>query len=290
MVGIVGLTNAGKSTLVNALIGDYVSIATPKPQTTRESLRAILHHGKSQIILTDSPGFFDSKTPRQHAMLKTARRVIHTSEALLLLIDCLRLPPIHLLHQLRQQDIPTDKKMVVLNKIDRIDKKKLLPLAQKIHTNAPDISLWMVSARTNSGLEKLTRHMDSIALTQPWPYPPDTQSDQTLQQRACELTREQLMRHLAHEIPYAIDVYTDMWHDDKKGYTIRQRIVLGKESHKAIVLGKGGACIKAIGMRARSALTQQLKRDVQLFLRVCVHKNKNAPHTPHHTPTYGETP
>jgi len=269
MVALIGHTNVGKSTLVNALTLSTVSIATRKPHTTRQALHGIVTHNETQIVFIDTPGFTDNKKAARHILTAT-QRAMRQCEAMVLLIDATRpffpnaLKPLQV-----ASHISADKKIVVLNKIDRVAKTSLLPLAAAIGERI-DVRLFMISARKQEGTDALLAHLSGLALNQPWPYPPQQTSNQSLETLACELTRQHVLTQLHGEVPYKTLVEPLSWQEKEGQVTIHQRIVVGKPSQKAIVVGEGGSRLKAIGSAARRSLSAHLGKPTHLFLRVAI--------------------
>jgi GTP-binding protein Era len=252
-VALIGATNVGKSTLVNALVGAKVTIVTPKAQTTRALLRGIAIDGRAQIILVDTPGLFAPRRRLDRAMVASAWS---GAEVLAL---CERIA------ELRQP------KALVLNKIDLVDKPKLLTLAQEINARAAFAAMFMVSALNGDGVADLKRWLAAAVPQGPWLYPDDQIADAPSRSLAAEITREKLYLRLHQELPYQSTVETDSWTERPDGSVrIEQTIYVERESQRKIVLGKGGATIKAIGAAARKEIAVLIEQPVHLFLFVKV--------------------
>jgi GTPase len=270
-VAVVGAPNAGKSTLVNALVGQKVAIVTPKAQTTRARLMGIAIEGDAQILLVDTPGIFRPKRRLDRAMVAAAWSGAQGADLVLLVVDAARGVSTavgELLDRLAGQPEP---KALVLNKIDLVKKESLLALAAELDARAAFERIFMVSATTGDGVADLKAALAERAPAGPWHFPEDQVSDATDRMMAAEVTREQLYRQLHEELPYDSAIETETWEDRPDGSTmIRQLILVARDSQKAIVLGKGGVRIRAIGEAARQELTQMLGRKVHLFLHVKV--------------------
>ena len=273
MVALIGNTNVGKSTLVNALTLSTVSIATRKPHTTRSAIRAIITHGDTQIVLIDTPGFTGNKKATQSILGETTT-TIRQCEAMLLLIDAAKpFSSRHLAPLQAASHIPDAKKIIALNKVDRVEKTSLLPIAAEIG-EANDVPLFMISARKGSGINRLKSHLTSLALPQPWPYPQQQISNQSPETLACEFTRKHILTQLHGEVPYEVSVRPVTWQEKGGQATIHQTIIVDKESQKAILVGKQGARLKAIGSAARRAISAHLGKPAHLFLRVATAPRK----------------
>ena len=270
-VAVVGAPNAGKSTLVNALVGQKVAIVTPKAQTTRARLMGIAIEGDAQILLVDTPGIFRPKRRLDRAMVAAAWSGAQGADLVLLVVDAARGVSTavgELLDRLAGQSEP---RALVLNKIDLVKKESLLALAAELDARASFERIFMVSATTGDGVADLKAALAERVPAGPWHFPEDQVSDATDRMMAAEVTREQLYRQLHEELPYDSAIETETWEDRPDGSTmIRQLILVARDSQKAIVLGKGGARIRAIGEAARQELAQMLGRKVHLFLHVKV--------------------
>lgn len=279
-VAIIGAPNAGKSTLVNRLVGSKVAIVTHKAQTTRVPLRGVVLAGQAQIILVDTPGLFAPKRVLDRAMVDAAWQRASEADVVVLIADAAKharrtdamlrddpsLGPI--LARLRRLKRPV---ILVLNKIDMIDKRKLLPLTRLFDEAFRFEATFMISALTGDGVDDLKAELARRMPEGAWLYPADQAADVPMRILAAEITREKLMLRLHDELPYASTVETEVWRALKDGsIRIEQTITVARESHRPIVLGKGGQTIKAIGEAARRELEEMLGRRVHLFLTVKV--------------------
>ena len=275
---IIGAPNAGKSTLVNQLVGSKVAIVTHKAQTTRMPLRGILMEGETQIVLIDTPGIFAPRRKLDQAMVEAAWHGAGEADAVLWLVDAARLaekpdrPPTEdedVMRALKGLSAVKGAVLLALNKIDAMPRPPLLNLAQSLSAARSFAGVFMISAKTGDGLTELRAALARFMPESPWLYPPDQAADIPLRLLAAEITREQLYLRLHDELPYATAVETEAYEDRKDGSTrIEQTILVERESQRPIVLGKGGATIKAIGQAARKELEALLERRVHLFLHV----------------------
>jgi GTP-binding protein Era len=255
LVAVLGAPNAGKSTLVNALVGQKVAIVSPKAQTTRARLMGIAIAGETQMLLVDTPGIF---TPDD------ADRVV-------LVIDAAAKVGPRVEQVIEGVEARSEPKILVLNKVDLADKGQLLLIAQRLAERLKPEQIFMVSATTGDGVDDLKAHLASVMPEAPWHFPDDQLTDATDRMVAAELTREQLYLQLHAEVPYSAAVESEKWEDRKDGSTvIHQQILIERDSQKAIIVGKGGARLKAIGQAAREAIGEHLGRKVHLFLHVKV--------------------
>ncbi|PEQ11469.1 GTPase Era [Novosphingobium sp. PC22D] len=269
LVAVIGAPNAGKSTLVNALVGQKVAITSSKAQTTRARLLGIALAGEVQIILADTPGIFQPRRRLDRAMVAAAWEGAQEADAILLVVDCVKLRR-HELEPLREalRDRP-ERKILVINKVDASAKEPLLVLAQELAGEFEET--FFVSALTGDGVPELKDRLAALMPEGPWLYPEDQVSDASERLLACEITREQLFRKLRDELPYDSAVRPESYQQRKDGSVeIRQQIVVARDSQKAIVLGRRGAMIKEIGEAARKELAQVLGQTVHLFLHVKV--------------------
>jgi GTP-binding protein Era len=267
---IIGLPNAGKSTLLNRLVGQKVSIVSPKAQTTRMRITGVLTEGAIQICLIDTPGIFAPKRKLDRAMVDAAWESLDGADATILLVDAAardnRSDEVIVELQKRKQHVT-----LALNKIDKISPDKLLPLAAQFNASGVVDDTFMISARTGDGIEDLKKHLLAKMPAGPLLFPEDDISDLPMRLLASEITREQLYRQLQQELPYAATVVPESWETKKDGSAvIRQTILIARASHKPIVLGKGGARIKAIGEAARREIAQLTGQPAHLFLEVKV--------------------
>jgi len=271
LVAVVGAPNAGKSTLVNALVGQKVAIVSAKAQTTRTRIMGIALHGESQILLVDTPGIFEPKRRLDRAMVSAAWGGASDADLIVLVVDAetgFRHRIEEMVDRLKDRREP---KILVLNKVDLVKKEALLGLATQLNERAPFEEIFMVSAATGDGVADLKAWLAGRVPQGPWHFPEDQVSDATDRMLAAEITREQLYHQLHAELPYASAVETEKFEERKDGsVAIHQQILVGRDTQKAIVLGKGGARIKEIGARAREELAKLLGRKVHLFLHVKV--------------------
>ena len=271
LVAVLGAPNAGKSTLVNALVGQKVAIVSPKAQTTRARLMGIAIEGESQMLLVDTPGIFDPHRRLDRAMVAAAWEGAVGADRVLLTIDAAAKVGARVEAMLQGFEKRPEPKIVVLNKVDIAKKDDLLVLAAKLSERFEPEAIFMVSATQGDGVGDLKKHLAQAMPEGPWHYPEDQLSDATDRMVAAEMTREQLYLQLHAELPYASAVETEKWEDRKDGSTvIHQQILVERDSQKAIVLGKGGSRLKAIGQAAREAISEHLERKVHLFLHVKV--------------------
>jgi GTP-binding protein Era len=270
-VAVIGAPNAGKSTLVNALVGQKVAIVSPKAQTTRARLMGIAISGQSQILLVDTPGIFEPRRRLDRAMVAAAWTGAQDADLILLVIDAaarLNAEVERIIAALGDRQHPL---ILVLNKIDLVAKEKLLAIAADLTQRLSPDHVFMISAAQGDGVADLKQVLATAMPTGPWLYPEDEISDATDRMVAAELTREQIVNQLHQELPYATAVETETWQDRPDGSTeIRQQILVERDSQKAIVIGKGGRRLKAIGAGAREEIAQHLGRPVHLFLHVKV--------------------
>jgi GTP-binding protein Era len=270
-VAVIGAPNAGKSTLVNALVGQKVAIVSPKAQTTRARLMGIAIHGSAQILLVDTPGIFEPRRRLDRAMVAAAWTGAQDADAILLVIDAatgVKTDVERIVAGLEERRRPL---FLALNKIDLVKKEKLLALSAELSERLNPDKVFMISAAQGDGVADVKQALADAVAEGPWLYPADEVSDATDRMIAAELTREQVVNQLHQELPYATAVETETWEDRPDGSTvIRQQILVERDSQKAIVIGKGGQRLKEIGAAARAEITQHLGRPVHLFLHVKV--------------------
>jgi GTP-binding protein Era len=270
-VAVIGAPNAGKSTLVNALVGQKVAIVSPKAQTTRARLMGIAIQGSSQILLVDTPGIFEPKRRLDRAMVAAAWGGAGDADLILLVIDAdagITRGVERILEGLNGREHPL---WLVLNKVDLLRKEKLLGLSVQLTEQLNPDKVFMISAAQGDGVPDLKNALAKAMPEGPWLYPEDEVSDATDRMIASELTREQVVNQLHQELPYATVVETENWEDRPDGSTaIHQQILVERDSQKAIVIGKGGSRLKSIGASAREEIAQHLGRKVHLFLHVKV--------------------
>ncbi len=270
-VALIGAPNVGKSTLVNGLVGSKVTIVSRKVQTTRALIRGIVVENNAQIILVDTPGIFAPKRRLDRAMVSTAWSGAHDADLVCVLLDAragIDEEADAILSKLGSVNHP---KILVINKIDVVAREKLLTLAQAANERLPFLHTFMVSALSGDGVDDLRRMLADLVPEGPFHYPEDQMSDAPLRHLAAEITREKIYRKLHQELPYQSTVETDSWTERKdKSIRIEQTIFVERESQRKIVLGKGGATIKAIGADARREITEIVGQPVHLFLFVKV--------------------
>jgi len=270
-VALIGAPNTGKSTLVNALVGSKISIVTPKVQTTRTLLRGIVCAGPAQLILVDTPGIFTPRRRLDRAMVGTAWVGADDADIVALLIDAHKGVKEDDEAILRRLADTSQKKVLLLNKVDLVKKPSLLALAGALNERSPFAAIFMVSALTGDGLAALKDWLVAHVPPGPWLYPEDQISDAPLRQLAAEITREKLYLRLHQELPYQSTVETEVWEEQKDGAVrIEQTIYVERASQRKIVLGKGGQTIKAIGAAARAEIAAAIEQPVHLFLFVKV--------------------
>lgn len=271
---IIGAPNAGKSTLVNKLVGSKVSIVSHKVQTTRARIRAIYMHEESQVVLVDTPGIFKPRRKLDEAMVESAWAGAGEADAVVLIVDARRGLEDEVLKIIEGFKASKTKAMLVLNKIDLIEIEKLMPLAEQCSAAFPFTDTFMVSAISGSGVAKLGAKVAEMMPIGPWLYPEDQTADVHLRFIASEITREKIYERLHDELPYSSTVETEAWEEKKDGSVkITQAIFVERDSQKAIVLGKGGAQIKVLGQLARKEMEESFERRVHLFLFVKVREN-----------------
>ena len=270
-VALIGAPNAGKSTLLNALVGSKISIVTPKVQTTRALIRGIAMEGAAQLIFVDTPGIFAPRRRLDRAMVGSAWGSTQDADIVALLIDSQKGEQADEEAILRGLADVRAPKVLVLNKVDLVEKPKLLTLAQSVNERAAFAATFMVAARSGDGVDDLKRYFAAHVPPGPWLYPEDQISDAPLRQLAAEITREKLYLRLHQELPYQSTVETEVWTELKDGAVrIEQTIYVERESQRKIVLGKAGQTIKAIGAAARADIAAAIEHPVHLFLFVKV--------------------
>ncbi|UDL95403.1 GTPase Era [Lichenihabitans sp. PAMC28606] len=273
-VALIGAPNAGKSTLINALVGTKVSIVSRKVQTTRNLVRGIVLEGAAQIIFVDTPGIFAPKRRLDRAMVTAAWGGAGDADAIALLIDAKKgLDDENLSILERLADVGR-RKILVLNKIDTIETTELLALTADVNAKLAFDETFMISALRKHGLPKLREKLAGFMPDGPWLYPEDQISDAPMRSFAAEITREKMFERLHDELPYQTTVETDLWKDMPDGSArIEQTIYVTRDGHKKIVIGDGGKTIKSIGTAARLEITEAAEKKVHLFLFVKVREN-----------------
>ena len=274
-VAIIGAPNAGKSTLVNRLVGAKVTIVSHKVQTTRVPVRGIAIAGASQLVFIDTPGIFDPKKRLDRAMVEAAWGGAGDADVVCLVVDAVRGlddTTIGILERLAPVRVP---RILALNKVDSVtDKAALLALAAAINDKLAFERTFMISAEKGSGVRDLAKYLAKSVPEGPWHYPEDEISDAPLRLRAAEITREKVYENVHDEVPYAVTVETTSWKDLKSGdVRIEQTLFVERDSQKSILLGKGGRTIKQISSSARAELSRMLERTVHLFVFVKVRDN-----------------
>ena len=273
-VALIGAPNAGKSTLVNQLVGTKVSIVTHKVQTTRALIRGIVVHDNAQIVLVDTPGIFSPRRRLDRAMVSTAWNGAKDADIVMVIIDAQA--GINEEVEVILEVLPkiNQEKILVLNKVDVIARPTLLELTAKLNEQAHFTRTFMVSALNGSGCRDLLAYLCKELPNGPWYYPEDEISDMPMRQLAAEITREKLYLRLHNELPYASTVETETWEERPDGSVkINQVIYVERDGQKKIVLGAKGETIKAIGQAARKELMEILEQNVHLFLFVKVRDN-----------------
>jgi len=274
-IALVGAPNAGKSTLLNALIGAKIAIVSPKVQTTRTIVRGVVTEGDAQLVFIDTPGIFAPKRRLERAMVARAWQGAADADIVVVLVDAARA---------QRDGIDEDtgriidglksagrKAVLALNKIDLVARPKLLALAQSLNETGLFTDIFMIAAAKGDGVGDLRAHLAAAAPPGPWHYPEDQLSDMSERLIAAEMTREALFRQLRQELPYALTVETESWDARPDGSVrVEQTIYVQRDTQKAIVLGKGGSRIKAVGAAARKDLEAILGHRVHLFLFVKV--------------------
>jgi GTP-binding protein Era len=271
LVAVVGAPNAGKSTLVNALVGQKVAIVSPKAQTTRVRLMGVAIEGEAQLLLLDTPGIFEPKRRLDRAMVAAAWGGAQDADLIALVIDAKTGVSGRISDMLDTLRSRAEPKILVLNKVDLVKKEVLLGLIAQLSERLTFEDIYMVSATTGDGVAELKAALAARVPAGPWHFPEDQVSDATDRMLAAEVTREQLYLQLHAELPYASAVETEKYEERRDGsVAIHQQILVGRPTQRAIVLGKGGARIRAIGEAARGELATLLGRKVHLFLHVKV--------------------
>ncbi len=282
---IIGAPNAGKSTLVNRLVGTKIAIVTHKVQTTRFPVRGVAHHGDAQIVLVDTPGIFRAKKRLDRAMVKAAWAGAEEADAVVHLIDAAAWVAVSedTANSAQKLSVEDDRRVIeslktneqkaflALNKIDLFPHEQVLPIMAELNEAGVYDEMFMLSALNGDGVARLAKTLASRMPEGPAMYPPEQTADLPMRLLAAEVTREKLMLRLHQELPYQLMVETESWEPfDNGSVKIRQAVIIAREQHKGMVLGKGGASIKAIGKAAREELTEMLGQTVHLMLFVKV--------------------
>jgi len=276
-VALIGEPNAGKSTLLNRMVGAKVSIVTHKVQTTRTRIRGVAMHGASQIVFVDTPGIFRPRRRLDRSMVAAAWGGAADADIVVLLIEAhrgLTGGVEAILNGLKEKFPQGTPVALAINKIDRVHAEVLLALAQKANEAFPFTETFMISAERGHGVEKLKAWLAGAVPFGPWFYPEDQIADLPMRMIAAEMTREKLTLRLHEELPYQLTVETEAWEDQPDGSArINQIIYVARDGHKGIVLGNKGETIKSIGTAARAEIAEFLGRTVHLFLEVKVRPN-----------------
>lgn len=275
-VALIGEPNAGKSTLLNRMVGAKVSIVTHKVQTTRARIRGVAMEGESQIVFVDTPGLFQPRRRLDRAMVAAAWGGAADADVIVLLIEAHRGVTEGVKRILEGlADVASTRKVALaLNKIDRVGSETLLGLSEDMNARYPFVETFMISAEKGHGVQDLRRWLAGQVPEGPWLYPEDQIADLPMRMIAAEMTREKLTLRLHQELPYQMTVETESWEDRKDGSArIDQIIYVIRDGHKGIVLGHKGETIKAVSQAARAELTEFLGRKVHLFLQVKVRPN-----------------
>jgi GTP-binding protein Era len=273
-VALIGAPNVGKSTLVNALVGSKVTIVSRKVQTTRALIRGIVIENNAQIILVDTPGIFSPKRRLDRAMVSTAWSGAHDADLVCVLLDAKAGIDEEADAILKKAASVHHEKILVLNKIDLVAREKLLALAKTANDRLAFAHTFMVAALSGDGVDDLRHALADMVPAGPFHYPEDQMSDAPMRHLAAEITREKIYRQLHQELPYQSTVETDSWTERKdNSIRIEQTIFVERESQRKIVLGKGGATIKAIGAESRKEIAEITGVPVHLFLFVKVREN-----------------
>lgn len=269
-IAVIGAPNAGKSTLVNTLVGTKVAIVSRKVQTTRATLRGIAIAGASQLVFIDTPGIFEPRRRLDRAMVEAAWGGAGDADLVLLVVDAAKGLDEDVERIVRKLHDSRAPRLLALNKIDRVRKERLLELAADLNARVPFDATFMISAQNGDGVADLRSYLAGAVPPGPWHYPADEVSDAPLRVLAAEITREKIYDRLHDELPYQAAVETTEWREQGKAVHIEQTIYVERDSQKRIVVGKGAAMIKQLSMAARKELSELLERPVHLFLFVKV--------------------
>lgn len=275
-VALIGEPNAGKSTLLNRMVGAKVSIVTHKVQTTRARIRGVCMQGDAQIVFVDTPGLFRPRRRLDRAMVAAAWGGAADADIIVLLIEAHRglTDGVQAIIDALKERVGDRPVALAINKIDRVKAETLLALTERLNAAYPFTKTFMISAEKGYGVDDLREWLADNLPEGPWFYPEDQIADLPMRMIAAEVTREKLTLRLHEELPYQLTVETEKWDDRKDGSTrIDQIIYVARDGHKGILLGKGGETIKSISKAAREELAEFLGRPVHLFLQVKVRPN-----------------
>ncbi len=275
LISIIGPPNAGKSTLLNKILGEKVSIVSHKVQTTRTRVRGILTEDETQLVFTDTPGLFQPKKKLEKAIVQAAIDGMSDADAFCILLDC-SYRTLSDWDNVKKflPELPAHPIYLVLNKIDKIDTKDLLAISQKLNADYPFDGTFMISATKGSGVNDLIKTLTNNAKEGPWFYPEDQLTDLPNRLLAAEITREHLFHNLHQELPYQLTVETEEWENFKNGdVKLSQVIYVTRSGHKGIILGKQGETMKRISTAARKELEVLLERPVHLKIFIKVREN-----------------
>lgn len=268
-----GAPNVGKSTLTNALVGTKVTITSPRPQTTRFAIRGIAMYDNAQIVFLDTPGIFNPRGKRQEKMVNEALEGINEGELLMLLIDANKGVDRNTEKVIESLVKQNKKCSVIINKVDLVDKARLIPLVEQLDAYGAFEEIFMISALKHEHIDGLKNYMLSKAADQAWPYPEDQLSDINDRIMAEEITREKIFYLLREELPYGVEVNTEEFTEGPKRITIRQQVLVPRDGHKKIIIGEGAQVLKRIGQSSRRELSEIFDKPTDLFLHVKVDKN-----------------
>ena len=273
-IAVIGAPNAGKSTLVNVLVGAKISIVSRKVQTTRVPIRGIAMEGPTQLVFIDTPGIFAPRRRLDRAMVEAASASAAEADAVVLVVDAAKGCDADVERILASLASAKSPRLLVLNKVDRVKKAGLLALAADLNSRFPFTATFMISATSGSGVDDLRRHLAGMVPEGEWHYPEDEITDASERLTAAEVTREKVYELLHDELPYATTVETTQWTELRdKGVRVEQTVFVERESQRRIVLGEGGRTVKEISMRARREMADMFGRPVHLFLFVKVREN-----------------